>query len=51
MVQRIGLVETLLLLLDHFGTIRDTIRSKVAATGIEQIQTLKVNHMPKLSRK
>ena len=38
MVQRIGLVETLLLLLDHFGTIRDTIRSKVAATGIEQIQ-------------
>ena len=36
MVSRIGLVGPLVLLVDLVGPIRDTIKSIVAATGIEQ---------------
>ena len=37
MVSLIGPIAPLLSLLDHFEQIRDTIKSTVAATGIENI--------------
>ena len=37
MVPRIGPITPLLLLVDHFGPIRDTMESTVAAKGIEKV--------------
>ena len=44
MVSRIGLIALLLILVKHFGSIKLT----VAATGIEKMKTLEVNHVPEL---
>ena len=49
MVSRIGQIALLLLLLEHFGPIRDTITSTVAAAGIVKVKkTLKANRIPEL---
>ena len=52
-VSRIGPIAPLLILVGHFGLIRDTIKSTVAATGTEKNeekkigeQTLYLSHMP-----
>ena len=50
MMARIGPIATYLLLVDHFGPIRDTIKSMVAATGIET-KVLKGTRMIKVIRK
>ena len=46
MVSRIG--PLLLLLMHHFGPMLDTIISIVAALGIENGKTVKVNRIPEL---
>ena len=51
MVSRIGSIPPLLLLVEHFGPIRDTNKSTVAATGIEKSnKTFKVNTIPEFKK-
>ena len=47
MVSRVGPIVTLLLLVDHFGPIRGTIKSTEAVTGTEEIKTIEGNRIPK----
>ena len=49
MVKRIGKITPFLLLVDHIGQIRDTIKTAVAATGIDIMKNVnKVNRMHEL---
>ena len=41
MVSRIGIIAPLLIVLDHFGPIRTTLKSHVAVTGIKKSSRLK----------
>ena len=49
-VSRIGPITPLLLLLDHFGPIRDTIKSTVTAKRWNKWKTLKVNLILELEK-
>ena len=48
MVSRIGPDAPLLLQVDHLGPIHDTIKSIVAAAGIEKMKKIRVDHIPEL---